>query len=215
MQQTTPAPAAFIRDGFTTSLSSFWWSKSGSWSVSSGKVSPTGEGEAILLASPDVYVANYSVKVTVPAGMADSKAGLVLAHDGDDTYYAVVFTQNSGLKLYHVVDDDWGDALKTAAYYVSAGDYTLRVSYRQGRMEASLMSTATPPVLLKQFDYDISPDFGSGYTGLYTDYNQVQFDNFQAFDTAAFDPQVPRIKGLADAPLSGCDAALLTVEGAG
>ena len=78
-----------------------------SWSVSSGKVSPTGEGEAILLASPDVYVANYNVKVTVPAGMADSKARLVLAHDGDDTYYAVVFTKNNGLELYHIVDGDF------------------------------------------------------------------------------------------------------------
>ncbi len=112
-------------------------------------------------------MANYSLKVTVPVDQGDSYAGLVIAHDGDDTYYAVVFNSTFGLKLFHVVDGSWGSSLKEVSYSIGAGDYILRASYRQGRMQASLMSTADPPVLLKSFDHDISPDFGSGYSGIW------------------------------------------------
>jgi len=155
-------------------------------------------------------VANYSLKVTVPVDQGDSYAGLVIAHDGGDTFYAVVFNATFGLKLFHVVNGSWGSSLKEAQYNIGAGDYILRASYRQGRMQASLMSTADPPVLLKSFDYDISPDFGSGYSGIYSGYNAIKFDDFQAFDTASLDPQVAQVSGLGDGSLS---SGQLLIEG--
>ncbi len=37
-----------------------------------------------------LHQVNYSVEVTFPANSSTNKAGLVLAHDGDDSFYAVV-----------------------------------------------------------------------------------------------------------------------------
>ena len=70
-----------------------WTEDTGTWSISSGKVSPSSvsSNEALLPADPELHVTAYSLDVTFSAMPASTdRGGVVIGHDGDDTYWAVV-----------------------------------------------------------------------------------------------------------------------------
>jgi len=72
--------------------------------------------------------------------------------------------------------------------------YTVKVPRTQGQVEASVGSVS--------FTYGCNTDFGTGYSGLYSDKTEVAFDDFKAHDATARNALVPRFGGLADASIS-------------
>jgi len=195
--------AAIIDDEFGPSLSGLWTQTVGTWSTDTGvgldyflEVDALASGQAIILADADLDIVNYEVEVTFPTGSSTNKAGLVFAHDGDDSFYAVVLDRDAGkIALHKITGNSWGSALASASTTINDSTaYTVKVARTQGQVEASVSSVS--------FTYGANTGFGTGYSGLYSDKTEVTFDDFKAHDATARNALVPRFGGLADASIS-------------
>jgi RHS repeat-associated protein len=212
LDQPNPAGAAtVINEPFTTSINSYWSQTKGGWSISSSKVNVDSltSGEAILLADPKLDLVNYQVDVTFPTSSSSNKAGVVFAHDGNNSYYAVVLNRSTGkVALYQVTSGTWGSALASANATISDNiSYTIQVNRKQDSIEVYKVGQSNAT-----FTYDSSTDFGVGQAGVYSDKTNVTFDNFNVSIGYAKDPMTYRLKGTAKATLY---QSALKVEGRG
>ncbi|MEK6674488.1 MAG: RHS repeat-associated core domain-containing protein [Planctomycetota bacterium] len=207
-----PNPAGatrIINEPFTTSLSNFWTADKGTWSISSDQVNvdTLTSGDAVLLADAKLDVINYELQITFPTSSSSNKAGLVFAHNGSNSYHAVVLNRSTGkLALYKVTSGSWGSALQESAATINDSTaYTISVTQRQRTIDVSLAGQSSA------LSYGSSTDFGMGKAGMYSDKIGVKFDNFKAIDALSTPPAVPRIGGSADVSLS---SGQLLVNGA-
>ena len=181
-------------------MCSLWSADKGGWSISSSKVNVDSltSGDAVLLASPDLDIVNYSVEVTFPSESSTNKAGLILCHDGNNSYYAVVLDRDAGkLALHKVTSGSWGSALESKAATIGESTYTIKVFRRQFSVRAWVVGQSAT-----DFTYESSTDFGTGQSGLYSDKTSVTFDDFTAYDGTVRDSLVPRFVGPVDASIS-------------
>ena len=124
------------------------------------------------------------------------KAGLVFAHDGDDSFYAVVLDRDADkIALHQITDGSWGSALGSDDVTINnSTDYTVKVRRKQRSVAASVGSAG--------FTYNSTSDFGTGQSGFYSDKTDVTFDDVVFYDGTSRDPKTPRISGLAQASVS-------------
>jgi len=243
LDRPNPAGAAsVINDAFASTLASFWTASKGSWSTTGGEVnvdSLTGS-DGVLIASPSLDIHNYTVKVKFPSSSSTKKAGLVLCHDGTNSYLAVVLNpghdagpgagrvaarplglrptrrvqgnRNTGkIALYQVSSGSWGAALADANVTVNDNtSYTLNVVRKQSHIEASVAGQASAVIT-----YDSATEFGTGQSGMYADVVNAKFDDFKAFVACVRDAVVSRSNGLADADLSGSALWVRSTRGGG
>jgi hypothetical protein len=189
-----PNPAGaeeVIDEEFASTLSSFWVQDTGTWSVSGGEVNvdTLSGGEAILLANARLDLLNYSFSVKFPASSSTNKAGLIVGHDGANSYYAVVLDRNaSKLAVHKVTSGSWGGAIdSTAATINDSTEYTILVERKQRQIKARLVGQTV------SIDSGSLSDLEAGETGFFSDKTNVTFGHFTAYNAATRAALTPRI----------------------
>jgi len=190
--------ANLIKDPFTSSLANIWTQDKGTWSISSGQVNvDTLTGSmGLLLASPDLDIVTTKVLVTFPTGSSTAKAGLAFAHDGTNNFYLAIINRGTGkIELRQVTSGSIGSALTSANVSISdSTQYTLALTRKQRSVEIRLVGQAV-------CSYDSATDFGTGFSGLYSNTVNVLFDQFLVRDATTRASLVPGFGGLADASI--------------
>ena len=142
------------------------------------------------LADADVDIVNYSFEVTFPASSSTNKAGLVFAHDGDDSFYAVVLDRNAGkIALHQITDGSWGAALDDAAGTVSDNTaYIVKVFRKQRNVQARVVGQSSAAI-----EHDSSADLGTGQSGLYSDKTDVNELSAISYQPSAISHQLSAV----------------------
>ncbi len=143
-----------------------------------------------------------TVDVTFPSSSSTNKAGAVFAHDGDDSFHAVVINRNtSKLELYEITDGNWSSALASSSNTFTINDdtaYTVKVFVRQQRMEAEVVNQSNSP-----FNYSPSGAFAEGGVGMYSDKTGVTFHDFVLIEGGDRVTIAPRWVSTADVVVQG------------
>ena len=184
---------------------SFWSQNTGSWSISGGqvKVDSLSSGEAVLLGNADLDIVNYEADVTFPRSSSSNKAGVILLHDGSNSYYAAVIDRSAGkFGLYPITSGSWGAAIADDSISVSDSTAYRIFVHRQQQRVVARVEVVSSGTEIASVDADLGADPGSGQAGLYADVADALFDNFQAYDATVRDPQVAGFSGSAKTSIS-------------
>ncbi|MCK6465817.1 MAG: hypothetical protein L6Q93_13395, partial [Phycisphaerae bacterium] len=197
----------------------------GLWAVSKGTASLTSTADKLVFTALDgttstgVLVADDptayggAMTVKVKAGHNSARAGIVFAHNGINSFYAVVLNRNTdALELYQYSSGSWGSALdaSSSASSDNSTEYELRVEVRQRQVAASLWDGSNRKAFFK---YNSSSMLGTGKIGVVTDNTNAVFDDFKFFRPTPYDPAAPGWNTTAAVTLTTGSPGYLTVTG--
>ena len=124
---------------------------------------------------------------------------MVIGHDGDDTYWAVVLENGSTdqVAIYPITNGSWGPASASAsASFSDGGTYTLKVVNHEMSIQAWVESQ--PAATCATTGWGADP----GLAGIFSNKTSLSFDDFEAYDVLAREPLMPGLTGMADASVS-------------
>ncbi|MBE7457336.1 MAG: RHS repeat-associated core domain-containing protein [Planctomycetia bacterium] len=197
----------------------------GLWAVSKGTASLTSTADKLVftaldgttstgvLVADDPTACGGTLTVKVKAGHDSTRAGIVFAHNGINSFYAVVLNRNTdALELYQYSSGSWGSALdaSSSASSDNSTEYELRVEVRQRQVAASLWDGSNRKAFFK---YNGSSMLGTGKIGVVTDNTNAVFDDFKFFRPTPYDPAVPGWNTSSAVTLTTGSPGYLTVTG--
>ncbi len=202
LDRPNPSGAKKLIDDPFDSLGSQWTQTTGTWSVASGElnVDTLSGGNALLLNSPTMYVANYFFNVKYPSG-SSGRGGLVFSHDGNNNYYAVVITTALNAELYKITGGTWGSVLASVSLDgLLTGYHGVRVTVKGRHVEISAHSAISADTVFTA-RYDSATEFGPGLSGLYSNVANTKFSHWTVYESTTRDPKTRSVSGAGAASL--------------